>query len=123
VYLSASTLDFSQPIAVVLRGLLTHVSDHDEAQAIIGTLMQAMPSGSYLVLSESVSLFHTDHGDQDARQGHARLSARLSARTARIIDGLDMVEPSQISISQELPGAALSDAADTGMTCVIARKP
>ena len=105
--LSADTLDFSEQIAVLLQGLLSHVSDHAEAQAIIGRLMQVMPSGSYLVLTESASLLHSDHGDHDTRQVPASISAaRLSARTARIIDGLDLVDPSRISSSRELPEPA-----------------
>jgi len=118
--LSARTLDFSQPIAVLLGGLLSHLSDNAEVKAIIGLLMQAMPSGSYLVLSESASLLHGDRDDQDARQGPADTSvARLSARVAHIIDGFELIEPSRISSSRELPGASLSD---VGMSCVIARK-
>jgi hypothetical protein len=119
---SIRTLDFSQPIAVLLRGLLSHVSDPAEAQAITHHLMKAMPSGSYLVLSESTSLLQ---GDLDARQAHAGISAEcLPPPIACIVDGLELIEPpSQISSSDELLDTRLLYSAEAGTSCVIARKP
>ena len=43
------TLDFQAPIALLLLGVLGHVADYDQALAIVPTLLDALPSGSYLV--------------------------------------------------------------------------
>jgi O-methyltransferase involved in polyketide biosynthesis len=48
---AARILDLSQPVAVTMLGVLWHVLDDDEAQAIIGRLTRALPSGSYLTLN------------------------------------------------------------------------
>ncbi|MGH3847129.1 MAG: SAM-dependent methyltransferase, partial [Pseudonocardiaceae bacterium] len=48
---AARTLDFGQPIAITMLGVLWHVMDNDEAHAIVSRLVQAMPSGSYLALN------------------------------------------------------------------------
>lgn len=51
---AAGTLDLSRPVALVLSGILGHVPTHEEACDIVGRLMSALPSGSYL-LSHDVS--------------------------------------------------------------------
>jgi hypothetical protein len=43
------TLDFQAPIALLLLGVLGHIADYDQALAIVRRLVDALPSGSYLV--------------------------------------------------------------------------
>jgi hypothetical protein len=43
---AARTLDFSQPVALTLLGVLNFVVDDDEAQAVINRLLDAVPPGS-----------------------------------------------------------------------------
>jgi hypothetical protein len=85
--------------------------------------MQAMPSGSYLVLSESTCLIQ---GDRNARRGRVSAdasAARLPARIARIIDGLELVDPSHVdNAAREPQGTSVLDAAERDTSCVIARK-
>src|SRR5256714_4397962 len=47
---AAKTLDFSQPVGLMLMGILGLVGDYDEARSIVRTLVAALPSGSYLAL-------------------------------------------------------------------------
>jgi hypothetical protein len=46
---AARTLDFTQPVGLMLLGILNFVTDTDEAHAIVDRLLSALPSGSYLV--------------------------------------------------------------------------
>jgi S-adenosyl methyltransferase len=62
------TLDLSQPVALILLGIMEHIADDDEAYAIVNRLPDALPSGSYLVLSDAT----TDIGGQ-AMQESIRL--------------------------------------------------
>jgi len=48
---AAQTLDFSQPVAVMLLGIINFVVDDTEAKAVVDRLLAAVPSGSYLVIS------------------------------------------------------------------------
>ncbi|WP_434093035.1 SAM-dependent methyltransferase [Streptomyces lasiicapitis] len=48
---AAETLDFERPVAVMLLGILNFIPDTAEARSIVRTLMDAVPSGSYLVLT------------------------------------------------------------------------
>jgi hypothetical protein len=45
-----NVLNFNQPIGVMFMGVLGHVAKHDHARSIVGRVMGAVPSGSYLVL-------------------------------------------------------------------------
>jgi hypothetical protein len=54
------TLDFSQPVAVMLIGILHFVDTMDETQALIRALMSAMPPGSGLAITHPASDLHAE---------------------------------------------------------------
>ena len=45
---AARTLDFTQPVAVMLLAVLHFVADRDDPYAITAKLMDALPAGSFL---------------------------------------------------------------------------
>ena len=53
---AAQTLDFDEPVALMFLGVLGHIGDDRQAQAIVGDLMAALAPGSYLVLADSISV-------------------------------------------------------------------
>lgn len=95
---AARTLDFSQPIGIVMLGILGNVPDYDEAQSIVKRLLDAVPSGSYLIINDG-----TDTSDE-IREG-ARVSGggghpyalRSPEQIGRFFDGLELVEPGVVS--------------------------
>ncbi|MHB9859911.1 SAM-dependent methyltransferase [Streptomyces sp. YIM S03343] len=54
---AAETIDFGQPVALVLAAILHFVED-DEAYSVVRGLMDALPSGSRLVLSHLTDEIH-----------------------------------------------------------------
>jgi S-adenosyl methyltransferase len=44
-------IDFRQPVALLLLGLLHHLSDDEDPSRVVATLRDAVPRGSYLVIS------------------------------------------------------------------------
>jgi hypothetical protein len=52
---AAGTLDLSQPVAVMMLAILHFIPDEDDPWGVIGRLMSAIPSGSYLVVSHAMS--------------------------------------------------------------------
>jgi hypothetical protein len=48
---AADTLDFSQPVAVIMLGITAHVNDDAEARSIVHRITGALPPGSYLTLT------------------------------------------------------------------------
>ncbi len=52
---AARTLDFSRPVAVLLIAVLHFILDPDDPYRIVARLMDAVPSGSYLVMAHAAS--------------------------------------------------------------------
>ena len=44
-------LDFSQPVALMLVAVLHFLNDEDKPDEVVGTLLDALPPGSYLAAS------------------------------------------------------------------------
>ena len=102
---AAGVLDFSQPIAVMSLLVLQYVPDEDRPHEIVSRLMDAVPSGSYLTISDTT----TDIDTERVTDGTARLNARLgpaqsTLRTreqiARYFDGLELIEPGIVPMPQ-----------------------
>src|SRR5690606_41310040 len=49
---AARTLDFRQPVALMMLGILAHLPTYEEARAVVQRLMAALPSGSSLVIAD-----------------------------------------------------------------------
>jgi hypothetical protein len=101
------TLDFGRPIAITMLGVLWHVMDNDEANAIVNRLMQAMPSGSYLALNHP-TLEVTGEKMATAIQywnqyGKPPGTHRTPDELIRFFDGMDLVEPGVVSITRWRP--------------------
>ena len=102
---AAGVLDFSQPIAVMSLLVLQYVPDEDRPREIVSRLMDAVPPGSYLTISDTT----TDIDTERVTDGTARLNARLgpaqsTLRTRgqfeRYFDGLELVEPGIVPLPQ-----------------------
>jgi hypothetical protein len=119
-------LDFSRPVAVTLISVLHAIPDADDPHAIVATLMDAVPSGSYLAISHAGSDRY-DPGALDTIRGIAtqRVSQQLTARSreqvTRCFDGTDLVEPGVVPVEQWRPDAS-AEAGTSSMWCAVGRK-
>ena len=109
---ASRTLDFGQPIAITMLGVLWHVMDNDEAYAIIGRLMEVMPSGSYLALNHPTLEVTGEKMAQAIeywnQYGTPPGRYRTPAEITRLFDGLELVEPGLVSITRWRPEPASS---------------
>ncbi|MGH8967720.1 MAG: SAM-dependent methyltransferase, partial [Actinomycetes bacterium] len=48
-----NVLNFDEPVAVMLLGMLGYVADFDEARSIVARVLDAVPSGSYLLVRDN----------------------------------------------------------------------
>jgi O-methyltransferase involved in polyketide biosynthesis len=106
---AAETLDFTQPVALMLMGILGHITDDDEARSIVKRLLDALPSGSYLVLYDGTNAFSKAF-EQAQRQydesGAVPYRLRSPEQIARFFDGLELVEPGLVSCPRWRPDPA-----------------
>jgi hypothetical protein len=102
------TLDFGRPIALMLMGILGHVGDYQEAQAIVWRLLGGLPPGSYLALSDGTD---TDPAGVEAQERYNQSGAvpyrlRSPERIAAFFEGLELVEPGVVSCPRWRPEPA-----------------
>ena len=125
---AARTLDFTRPVAILLIAILHFIPDADDPYAVVSRLMDAVPSGSYLVMAHAASDIAPEASAEMARRYNQMSSATITPRprdqVARFFDGLDLLPPGLVPISKW----ALSGPIDptTGALigyCGIARKP
>ncbi|MFD0773184.1 SAM-dependent methyltransferase [Streptomonospora algeriensis] len=125
---AAETVDFSQPIALMLMGVLGHLHDWDEAKAIVRRLLAALPSGSFLlhydstyeVQGQALQQAQQDYDDTGAEPYALRRPAQL----AELYEGLDLVEPGQVSCLKWRPDPAeIGDPRDVDVYGAVGRKP
>ena len=104
---AAETLDFAQPVALIMLGISGHLTDDDEAYAIVRRLLAAVPSGSYLVLCDDTNVVHPEAMDEMIRQwnesGENPRVNRTPERLARFFDGLDILDPGVVSVTRWRP--------------------
>jgi hypothetical protein len=100
-------LDFSQPIALMLVAVLHFVPDEFKPAQVMATLIDALPSGSYLVASHITGEHDPDGPAAGARAYRAAgLPAQLrdSGQFARLaFSGLDLVPPGVVLVSEWRP--------------------
>ncbi|WP_225823616.1 SAM-dependent methyltransferase [Streptomyces naphthomycinicus] len=87
-------IDFDQPVALLLVAILHFLTEADRPAEIVATLRDALPAGSYLVLSHATG----DFADRSAAQAvYTKATASLNLRTRpeieRFFAGFDLVEP------------------------------
>ncbi|HXT43113.1 MAG TPA: SAM-dependent methyltransferase [Pseudonocardiaceae bacterium] len=104
---AAKTLDFSQPIGLMLLGVVNHIMDSDEARSVVQRLEAAMPSGSYLALTHSTAEIHGEQMLEVMRQVTERGGTPIRARTRQelieFFDGTELLEPGVVSCSRWRP--------------------
>jgi SAM-dependent methyltransferase len=97
-------LDFGQPVALMLVGVLHFIPDEDGPAEIIATLLDALPPGSYLV-SSHITPEHNPAGTGAAvstyRGAGLSVQPRDSGEFARLaFSGLDLVPPGVVLVSE-----------------------
>jgi S-adenosyl methyltransferase len=124
---AARLLDFTKPVAVTLLAILHVIPDADDPHAIVARLMDAMPAGSYLVLSHlGTELLEQDrqHGVRDVadRLIQQMPTYRTREQVARFFDGTDLVPPGLVRVEEWHPEPGVGEAARSSLWCGAGRK-
>jgi hypothetical protein len=123
---AARTLDFGQPVAVMLIAVMHFVGDDDEAAAIVRTLTAACAPGSFVVISHVASDIDTEQQTELVRRLNQSVAEKATMRdragVTRLFDGLELVEPGVVRVSGWRPDSDLEAASPTGLWGGVARK-
>ena len=120
---AAGLLDFTQPVALMLMGIMGHFTD-DEAYPIVSRLQAGLPSGSYFALYDGAN---TNAAFNQAQQGYNDSGAvpyhlRSPEQFRRFFEGLDLVEPGVVPLVQWRPDPD-TEQAEIYSYCGVGRKP
>jgi len=123
------TLNFTQPIGLMMLGILGHIGDDDEARAIVKRLVEGLPSGSYLTLCDGTNIL-SEAGVEAQRlynqSGAVPYRLRSPDQIAEFFEGLELVEPGVVSCPRWRPDAtelASGAPAEMDQFAGVARKP
>jgi hypothetical protein len=97
---AGETLDFDQPVALMLLGLLYLFPD-DEPFRLVSRLVESLAPGSYLVVSHITADFTPEMHDLVARLNENMLepfTLRTEGEIARFFDGFELVEPGIVPV-------------------------
>ena len=104
---AARTLDFTRPTALLLLGILHLIQDAEGPHELVARLMDALPSGSYLVISHPASDIHPGQAEAQRRYNE-RVSTpqtlRTRAEVSRFFEGQDLVPPGLVYVHTWRPG-------------------
>jgi hypothetical protein len=103
---AARTLDFTQPVGLMLLGILGHIEDDEEARSIVKRLMDALPPGSYLTICDGTNDI-SEAGVEAQRRynesGAVPYRLRSATQVTAFFEGLEVVEPGVVSCPRWRP--------------------
>jgi hypothetical protein len=102
---AAATLDFSEPVAVMALCVMQYVPDSAAPHQIVARLMDAVPAGSYLAMSDTTRDIDTEQmitgaAKYNARLGPSRFTPRTREEITRFFDGLELIDPGLVPLPQ-----------------------
>ena len=119
-------IDFDEPVGLLLVAILHFITDAEDPAGIVATLRDALPTGSYVVLSHATVEVHED-GREDAvkvyKGATATMNPRSHARVLDFFDGLTLIDPGLVLVPDWHPEKPLEPGAPpVGFYGGVARK-
>jgi hypothetical protein len=103
---AAATLDFRQPVAVLLPSTLMFIPRLRRVAGIVSALLAALCPGSYLALCHVASDLDRAieaSAEQWNRVSSPHVTLRSHAEVAGLVSGLDLVEPGLVAVNEWRP--------------------
>lgn len=114
-------LDWSQPIGLLLCGVVHNILDEENPGELVAALVAALPPGSYVFIQHLL-----DTGDRAAESLQARMAKGLGKARFRTLEevralfgGLELVPPGLVTVPEWRPdpGAPANQPSKLGMAC------
>jgi S-adenosyl methyltransferase len=122
-------LDFGAPVAIMLVMILHLIPDSDDPWRIVRRLVDAVPPGSYLVVSHPPTDMDADVSAAVARRVNqlmqgSPMTLRGRAEVGRFFDGLDLLPPGLVPQNRWRPDRPVpDDEPDVACYGAVGRKP
>ena len=96
------TLDFSQPIALMLLGILHFIPDSDQPHDVVARLVAALAPGSYLAIQHPTADFYPPGAGTAAAYQRAGIAFQYRTREefARFFTGLELLPPGIVPMAE-----------------------
>ena len=124
---AADTLDFSQPVAVMLVAVVHFVGDDAEASAIVNRLIDACVPGSFVTISHAASDIDAEQQTEMVRRLNQSVAEKATLRdragVARLFDGFELIEPGLVRAVKWRPDTDLEAASPAVLWGGVAGKP
>jgi S-adenosyl methyltransferase len=124
---AAQTLDFSQPVAILLLGILHNFGDQHDPYGVVRKLADASAPGGYLAIGHLTADIYPELNEfareLNERQLDSPLVLRDHAQVSRFFDGLELVEPGVVQLSKWRPRSEFEAQAAAALWGGVARKP
>ena len=121
------TLDFSQPVAIMLMAMLQHISDEDDPYGVVRQLVDAVPAGSFLALSHpATDIEAAKMAEMASRLNQMmaeKVTFRAQAEVAAFFDGLELVDPGMVNVPHWRPDTDEEANSPAALWGGVARKP
>jgi hypothetical protein len=123
-----STLDLGKPVAVLVVAVLMYFRDSDNPNPfeMVATLMERMPSGSYLAVTHPTPDFNPEETAKAVAAAEAAgvtLVPRPKAEIERFFTDLELVDPGVTPVLSWRPDEPVDDPSVAYYWAGIARKP
>jgi hypothetical protein len=125
---ASGLLDFGQPIAVMLIGLLHLIPDADDPAGIVARLVGELPAGSWLAIAHPASDVARDKVATMTDRYNQRVTTAATLRTHAEISaffaGTELLPPGVVQYHHWHPGEPAGDAeGEVAAYCGLGRKP
>jgi SAM-dependent methyltransferase len=122
------TLDLTRPVALLLVAVLHFLKDSERPGEIVAELIEALPSGSYVVLSHVTGEALTDEEVAGVGVAYSKVPTGMNLRTrqqvSQFLSGLDLLEPGLVLCPFWRPeGEPAPDANRVSILAAVGRKP
>ena len=122
------TLDLSEPVALMMFGVMHFIPDEEDPYGIVKKLLDALPSGSYLAIQHPTRDFYAEGvgSDRTYRNAGIAFQYRTRAEFERFVDGLELVSPGLVPMVEwraENERQPRPSAVEAGAYAALGRKP
>ena len=101
----AELLDWSQPVGLLLCGIVHYILDSEDPAGLVAALADGLPSGSYVFIHHLLAATDPSAAGLQAamQRGPGRVQFRTLDQVQDLFDGLELVEPGVVPVSQWHP--------------------